>query len=98
MANIIKSRDQVNRKNIDLKDGTYAEVVASSGNITNKFREAFETYTPGVNWDQTLGNGDLVYVDGNAAAASYLVISKSPLVAGTETAITCQQTAEMPVE
>jgi len=67
-------------------------------NITNKFREAFETYTPGVNWDQTLGSGDLVYVDGNAAAASYLVISKSPLVAGTETTITCQQETGMPVE
>lgn len=67
-------------------------------NITNKFREAFETYTPGVNWDQTLGSGDLVYVDGNAAAASYLVISKSPLVAGTETTVTCQQNTGMPVE
>jgi hypothetical protein len=69
-----------------------------TANITGKFRDAFETYTPGVNWDQTLGNGDLVYVDGNAAAASYLVISKSPLVAGTETTITGQETAEMPVE
>jgi len=76
--------------------GNAAHVV--TGNITNKFREAFETYTPGTNWDETRGTGDLVYVDGNAAAASYLVISKSPLVAGTETTITCQQSAEMPVE
>lgn len=81
----------------DNNDGTKVPHVVT-GNITGKFREAFEVYTPGVNWDQTLGTGDLVYVDGNAAAASYLVISKSPLVAGTETRITCQQTAEMPVE
>jgi hypothetical protein len=73
-----------------------AHVVTS--NITGKFRDAFETYTPGTNWNETRGTGDLVYVDGNAAASSYLVISKSPLVAGTETTITCQETAELPVE
>ena len=76
--------------------GDAAHVVTA--NITGKFREAFETYTPGTNWDEVKGTGDLVYVDGNAVAASYLVISKSPLNAGTETSITCQNEAEMPIE
>jgi hypothetical protein len=67
-------------------------------NVTNRFRDAFESYTPGTNWTEIKGNGDLVYVDGNAAAASYLVVSKSPLVAGTETIITCTQISTMPVE
>jgi len=31
MANLIKSRDQVNRMNVDQGDGTYAEVVAVAG-------------------------------------------------------------------
>jgi hypothetical protein len=78
-------------------DGTKTPHVIS-GNITTKFRDAFETYTPGQNWTQTLGSGDLVFVDGNAAAASYLVISKNPLVAGTDTAIESILTFSMPVE
>jgi hypothetical protein len=69
-----------------------------TANITGKFREAFENYTPGTNWDETKGTGDLVYVDGNTAAASYLVISKSPLNAGTETTITNLNITEMPIE
>lgn len=76
--------------------GDAAHVVTA--NITGKFREAFETYTPGTNWSEVKGTGDLVYVDGNAVASSYLVISKSPLNAGTETSITSLVTAEMPVE
>lgn len=76
--------------------GDAAHVV--SANITGKFREAFEAYTPGVVWDETKATGDMVYVDGNAAAASYLVISKSPLYAGTETTITSLTTSPMPVE
>lgn len=76
--------------------GDAAHVVSS--NITGKFREAFEGYTPGVIWGETKATGDMVYVDGNAAAASYLVISKSPLYAGTETILTNLATSQMPVE
>ena len=74
----------------DMGDGTYAEVVNSVAyNITGKFREAFEAYDPinGGRWAESKASGDLVFVDGNAAAASYLVISKDPLTAGTETYI-----------
>jgi hypothetical protein len=69
-----------------------------SANITTKFREAFEAYVPGHTWVESKASGDLVYVDGNSAAASYLVISKDPLTAGTETALTSVQDFSMPVE
>ena len=72
-------------------DGTYAErvVAAGSQNITTKFREAFESYNPSNTnrWVESRASGDLVFVDGNAAAASYLVISKDPLTAGNETSV-----------
>ena len=71
----------------------------STGNITGKFREAFESFTPGEKYDITSnGAGDLVFLDGNAAAASYLVISKDPLQAGTETIVTSRDTAKMPID
>lgn len=76
--------------------GDAAHVVTS--NITTKFRDAFEAYTPGTNWSETKASGDLVYVDGNAAAASYLVISKDPLTAGTETTVESLINFGLPVE
>ena len=82
----------------DLNDGTYAETVAVAGNISTKFRDAFEVYTPGVNWRESKASGDLVFVDGNAASASYLTISKDPWSAGTETSIESILTFGMPIE
>lgn len=67
-------------------------------NLVTKFREAFESYTPDTNWTETKAPGDLVYVDGNAAAASYLVVSKDPLIAGTDTRIESTLTMRLPVE
>lgn len=67
-------------------------------NIVTKFRDAFESYTPGVNWREIKGSGDLIYVDGNAAAASYLTISKDPLTAGNESSIASILTFTMPIE
>jgi hypothetical protein len=82
-----------------LNDGTYAEVISSvSSNLETKFRDAFESYTPGEKWTEVKASGDLVYVDGNAAAASYLVISKDPLAAGSETLLTANSTFPFPVE
>lgn len=101
MADIIKSYNDVARRNVDMLDGTYSEVVTSiSQNMTNKFREAFEAYDPvsGGKWTESKASGDIVYVDGNAAAASYLVISKDPLTAGTETAITSIGRVSLPIE
>lgn len=69
-----------------------------AGNITTKFREAFEAYQPGKTWIEGVAAGDLVMLDGNAAAASYLVISKDPLSSGTETVIESVATFDFPFE
>lgn len=79
-----------------------AETAVPSGtNVTTTLREAFETYAPaeeGSGWDQVLGAGDIVQVDGNAAASSYLVISKDPLTVGGVTTVTSRATFDMPLE
>lgn len=69
-----------------------------TANVTNKFRDAFETYTPNVIWAENKAAGDIIQLDGNAAAASYLVISKDPLSAGTETSLNTLATFTMPFE
>jgi hypothetical protein len=56
-------------------------------NVQTEFRESFEAYNTTTVWSETLGTGDIVQLDGNAASASYLVISKDPLTAGTETIV-----------
>lgn len=71
--------------------------IVSTENISNKFREAFEAYIPGEKWTEVLGNGDIIQVDGNAAACSYLTISKNPLLAN-ESSISTIDTWEMPFE
>jgi len=73
-------------------------VPVSPQNITTKFRDAFEVYSPGQNWNEVKGSGDLIYVDGNAAASSYLVVSKDPLTAGTESTVTSILSFDMPIE
>jgi hypothetical protein len=102
MSDIIKSFNDVLERRKDMGDGTWAPVVSSvTSNITTKFRDAFESYAPntvGGNWVETKASGDLIYVDGNAAAASYLVISKDPLTAGTETTIESSFEFGLPVE
>lgn len=90
---------------VDFKgDGTIVPVVqldaagVSPGNVSNKFREAFESYTAGERWVQTLTSGDIVAVDGNAAAASYLVLSLNPLAAGTVSTLETVARFAMPFE
>ena len=70
----------------------------STSNVLTRFREAFQTYTPGAVWAQTLGSGDIIALDGNAVAASYLDISKSPLHAGTVSSIASIETFQMPFD
>ncbi len=77
----------------------FAEPIeVTPSNITGKFRESFENFTPGVNWNLTTGSGDIVQTDGNAVSASYLVISKDPLTANTETSLTYIGSFPMPIE
>jgi hypothetical protein len=71
----------------------------TTSNITGKFRDAFEVYVPnGDRWNETKADGDLIYVDGNAVASSYLVISKDPLTAGNESFIETVGNYDMPIE
>lgn len=74
------------------------ELTVAPANITGKFRESFENFTPGVNWTLTTGSGDIVQTDGNAVSASYLVISKDPLATATETILTYNGSFPMPIE
>lgn len=67
-------------------------------NISTKFRESFEGYTPGTTWDETKGTGDIIQTDGNALSASYLVISKDPLTQDTVSIVESIKTFKMPVE
>jgi hypothetical protein len=67
-------------------------------NITTSFRESFETYNTSTVWNQSVAAGDIVQLDGNAVSASYLVISKDPLTADTETYVETQSTFPVPLE
>lgn len=75
--------------------------VATVGNIKTKFREAFEVYNPSApntRWVESKANGDITVADGNALAASYLVISKSPFDVGTTTTISSVDRFTMPFD
>jgi hypothetical protein len=67
-------------------------------NIITQFRESFETYNTTTVWSQSVASGDIVQLDGNAVASSYLVISKDPLTADTETYVETQSTFPVPLE
>lgn len=83
----------------DMGDGTFAEVIAATtSNITNKFREAFETLDTTTKWELSKAPGDIVIVDGNAVAASYLVVSLDPLSSDTVTTLTTRETFSFPVD
>lgn len=87
-------------------DGQDAQVEISNAsgisvfpeNITTKFRESFESFSPGTNWTLTAASGDIIQLDGNAAAASYLVISKNPLTASGQTVLESISTYDIPLE
>ena len=73
----------------------------SGSNIKAKFREAFEDYTPNApnsNWIESKADGDITIADGNAVAAGYLVISKSPWNAGSSTVIETAGRFSMPFD
>lgn len=85
----------VNTKLPPLKEN---RLPVNAANITSKFREAFETYNTSTKWTEVKGTGDLIYLDGNSVGASYLVISKSPLNADTNSTIDSRFTFTMPYE
>lgn len=86
-----------NQVSASIIGGSNLEVIPA--NITAKFREAFETYSADSGkWSEIKANGDIIQIDGNAAAASYLVISKNPLLSDSVTTIETLCTFRMPFE
>lgn len=73
-------------------------VRANPENIIGKFRDAFETFTPGNKWNISQASGDIVQLDGNALSASYLVISSDPLTTGGVTTLESTDTYTFPLE
>jgi hypothetical protein len=73
-------------------------ILSAPANVTTALRDSFQTFVDGTNWTRSLGSGDIVQVDGNSGGASYLVISKDPLTANTETSITSTATFTIPTE
>jgi len=69
-----------------------------TSNIDTRFRDSFQSFEPEVNWSLTQDSDDIVQVDGNALASSYLVISKSPLKAGSVTSVETATSFKMPLE
>lgn len=92
---------------VSTNDGeTYVPLMASS-NVATRFREAFESYSPismtavatkNDRWRQAKASGDIVIVDGNAIASSYLDLSLDPHTQGTETSIESVAHYGMPFE
>jgi hypothetical protein len=86
-------------------DGSWTPTGAA--NVATKFRDSFESYTPismtavatsADRWREQRASTDIVQVDGNAAAASYLDVSLDPLAQGTETVIESVAYYAMPLE
>ena len=79
--------------------GRHALVTKSVvGSVNGKLREAFESF-PNANWSTVQkAAADIVMVDGNAAGASYLVVSLDPLTAGTSTNIETVDSFFMPFD
>jgi len=70
----------------------------ANSNIVGKFRDSFESFTPGTDWELSTAAGDIVQLDGNSVSASYLVISKDPLTASGVTTLTSILDFTMPSE
>jgi hypothetical protein len=69
-----------------------------TGNVTKKYRTNCDALPLAQDWTTTLGDGDLLLLDGNCQGASYWVLSKSPFNVGTESVIDGLQTFKMPIE
>ena len=69
-----------------------------TGNVTKKYRTNCDALPLAQDWTTTLGNGDLLLLDGNCQGASYWVLSKSPFNVGTESIIEGLETFKMPIE
>ena len=91
----LDSNDNVVPMRVDANGA--AKTIATS-NAPIVIRDVFESFTPGLKWNQDKASGDIIQVDGNAVSSSYLVISKDPLAQGTVTTITSVATFTTPTE
>lgn len=100
MPDIIKSYNDVHRRNVDMGDGTYAERVSSiSSNVAAIVRDACETWPNADVWEApVIGSGDFVIQRGNTAGAGWIEISKDPSGRDTETVLTMRPRFRMPLK
>jgi hypothetical protein len=85
-----------NLRGVDNGDGSFT-LVTNSSNSPSKFRDTFGTLDATKWTTRQTGSGDILQIDGNAAGSSYLVFSKDPLTAGTETILDTVTTFVSPV-
>ena len=71
--------------------------IAGVGNTNIVLADSFTSLQSSV-WDISVGAGDIVQVDGNTLGCHYLVISKDPTVAGTDTTVTSKATFNAPCD
>ena len=67
-------------------------------NVDSPLIDYFYSFNNGTNWNLSLGSGDFSLLDGNCAASSYLVISKSPFNPGTVSTLTSVNSFAVPYE
>jgi len=78
--------------------GNYPVAARETQNFTKKLRDHYQTF-PNANTPRvSKAAGDVILADGNAVAASYLVMSLDPLTAGTETYVSTDALYSLPVE
>lgn len=87
-----------NRLPVTLEDASGLPTTVAPASIYDRLFEAFEAYSPNRVWTESKASGDIVVLDGNSLGASYLVISKDPLTAGSVTTLTSVDSFEMPFD
>lgn len=75
----------------------YQHGMRNISNVLLQIKDGFDSYDPTRHEIISVGQGDIVEFDGNANGASYLRISKNPMIADTETAIAHRKAAKMPM-
>jgi hypothetical protein len=78
-------------------DGTHAPEVALGGNISNKLRDAGESYPNPRFWTEVeKSEGDFIVSRGNTGGAGWIEVSKSPFGVGSQTILRIAEPISMP--
>ncbi|MCW2275156.1 hypothetical protein GJ654_10500 [Rhodoblastus acidophilus] len=81
-----------------LIDPSTGEAMSTTSTFSTLIRDAFDNYVPEEIWHPSVAGGDIVVLDGNAAGASYIVISKDPLAENTVTTLTSVANMQLAIE